>query len=215
LRKKDLFKQQLRAILRASAVGPVKVLFPMITTLEEVRQIKELIGLAKGELREEGVSFDERIPLGVMIEVPSAAILADQFVREVDFLSIGTNDLIQYTLAVDRDNDLVNHLYEPLNPAILRLIHHVIRVAQDAGKPVTVCGEMAGTPTYIPLLVGMGVTDLSMNPPALLEAKKAIRDMAFDNWQGTACTVCELESIDMIKQYVEQERSNTADARLP
>jgi phosphotransferase system enzyme I (PtsI) len=215
LRKKDLFKQQLRAILRASAVGPVKILFPMISTIEEVQQIKELIELTKRELREEGISFDERIPLGVMIEVPSAAILADQFLREVDFLSIGTNDLVQYTLAVDRDNDLVNHLYEPLNPAILRLIHHVIRVAQDARKPVTLCGEMAGTPTYIPLLVGMGLTDISMNPPALLEARKAIRDMTFESWQGTASTVCELASLEMIKQYVDHERSRTADARLP
>jgi phosphotransferase system enzyme I (PtsI) len=116
---------------------------------------------------------------------------------------------------VDRDNDLVNHLYEPLNPAILRLIHHVIRAAQDAGKPVTLCGEMAGTPTYIPLLVGMGVTDLSMNPPALLEARKAIRDMAFESWQGTASAVCELASLEMIKQFVENERSRTADERLP
>lgn len=215
LRKKDLFKQQLRAILRASAAGPVKVLFPMISTIEEVRQIKELVELAKRELREEGICFDEKIPLGVMIEVPSAAILADHLAREVDFLSIGTNDLVQYTLAVDRDNDLVNHLYEPLNPAILRLIHHVIGAAHDAGKPLTLCGEMAGTATYIPLLVGMGATNLSMNPPALLEARKVVRDMAFESWQGTASTACELASLEMIKQCVERERSGTADERLP
>ncbi len=170
LREKDLFRQQLRAILRASAFGPVKILFPMISSIEEVRQIRGLFELTKRELHKEGIPFDERIPFGVMIEVPSAAILADQLAKEVDFFSIGTNDLIQYTLAVDRDNYLVNHIYEPLNPAVLRLIQNVVRVAKDTGKQVTLCGEMAGTPAYIPLLVGMGLTDLSMNPSALLEA---------------------------------------------
>jgi len=209
LRKKNIFKQQLRAILRASAFGPVKLLFPMVTTIEEVKQIKVIFEATKRELRKEGVSFSENIPLGVMIEVPSAAILADQIAGEVDFFSIGTNDLIQYTLAVDRDNDLVNHLYEPLNPAVLRLIQHVIRVGKDTGKTVTLCGEMAGTPTYIPFLVGMGVTDLSMNPPALLEARKTIRDMDFAAWEVTAETVCSLASLEIIKEYVERERSMT------
>jgi len=203
LRKKDLFKQQLRAILSASAFGPVKVLFPMVSTIEEVRQIRGLFELTKRELHKEGISFDEGIPFGVMIEVPSAAILANQLAREVDFFSIGTNDLIQYTLAVDRDNDLVNHLYEPLNPAVLRLIQHIVRVANDTGKPVTLCGEMAGTPAYIPLLVGMGLTDLSMNPPALLGAKKVIRDMAFESWQSAARTACDLASPEEINRLIE------------
>jgi phosphotransferase system enzyme I (PtsI) len=203
LRKEDLFKQQLRAILRASTFGPVKLLFPMISTIEEVRQIRGLFELTKRELHQQGIPFDESIPFGVMIEVPSAAILADQLAREVDFFSIGTNDLIQYTLAVDRDNDLVNHLYEPLNPAVLRLIQNVIRVAKDAGKPVTLCGEMAGTPGYIPLLVGMGLTDLSMNPSALLEVKKTIRDMAFENWQSVARTACDLASPEEINRLIE------------
>jgi len=205
LQKQDIFKRQLRAILRASAFGPAKVLFPMISTIEEVRQIRGLFELTKGELQEEGIPFDERIPFGVMIEVPSAAILADQLAREVDFFSIGTNDLVQYTLAVDRDNDLVNHLYEPLNPAVLRLIQNVVRVAKDAGKPVTLCGEMAGTPAYIPLLVGMGLSDLSMNPPALLEAKKTIRDMAFEDWQSVARTACDLASPEEINRLIASE----------
>jgi phosphotransferase system enzyme I (PtsI) len=123
--------------------------------------------------------------------------------REVDFFSIGTNDLIQYTLAVDRDNDLVNHLYEPLNPAVFRLIRSVIRAAKDAGKQVTLCGEMAGMPAYIPLLVGMGLTDLSMNPPALLEAKKTVRDMAFESWQSAARRACDLASPEEINRLIE------------
>jgi phosphoenolpyruvate-protein phosphotransferase (PTS system enzyme I) len=205
LRKKGLFKKQLRAILRASVYGPVKVLFPMISTIEEVRQIRRVFELAKRELRKEGAPFDERVPLGVMIEVPSAAIMADQLAREVDFFSIGTNDLIQYTLAVDRDNDLVNHLYEPLNPAVLRLIQNVVRVAKEAGKPITLCGEMAGTPAYIPLLVGMGLTDLSMNPSALLEAKKSIREMAFKHWQSVAIRTSDLVSPEEIRRLITSE----------
>ena len=205
LRKKNLFKQQLRAIMRVSVHGPVKILFPMISTIGEVRQIKRVLELTKRELRKEGIPFDEGIPLGVMIEVPSAAILADQLVREVDFFSIGTNDLIQYTLAVDRNNDLVNHLYEPLNPAVLRLIQNVVRAAKDAGKPVTLCGEMAGNPACIPLLVGMGLTDLSMNPSALLEAKKSIRELAFGHWQSVAITAGNLASPEEIKRLIASE----------
>jgi len=180
----------------------------MISTIEEVRQIRELFEVTKKELHQENIPFDERIPFGVMIEVPSAAIQADQLAREVDFFSIGTNDLVQYTLAVDRDNDLVNHLYEPLNPAVLRLVENVIRVARDAGKQVTLCGEMAGTPAYIPLLVGMGLSDLSMNPSALLEAKKTIRDIAFENWQSIATTACSLASLEEINRLIGYGNNN-------
>jgi len=205
LKEKDLFKQQLRAILRASAYGKVKILFPMISSIEEIRQVRELLESTKEELRGEGIPFDERIPFGIMVEVPSVAILADLLAKEVDFFSIGTNDLIQYTLAVDRDNDLVNDLYEPLNPAILRLIHNVVQVANNTGKPVILCGEMAGTPAYIPLLVGMGLTDLSMNPSALLEAKKIIRDTAFENWQSIARIACNLASVEEINRLIALE----------
>jgi phosphotransferase system enzyme I (PtsI) len=179
LRENHLFKEQLRAILRASAYGHIKILFPMITSIEEIRRVRELFESTKMELRKEEIPFDERIPFGIMIEVPSVAIVADQIVKEVDFMSIGTNDLIQYTLAVDRDNDLVSSLYQPLHPAVLRLIQTVTEVAKKANKPVTLCGEMAGDPKYIPLLVGLGLTDLSMNPIALLEAKKIIRSTSY------------------------------------
>jgi phosphotransferase system enzyme I (PtsI) len=202
LKEKDLFKQQLRAILRASAYGAVKILFPMISSAEEIRQIRDLFELTKRELRKKGIPFDEGIPFGMMIEIPSAAILADQLAREVDFFSIGTNDLIQYTLAVDRNNDLVNHIYKPLNPAVLRLIQKIVQVANDAGKPVTLCGEMAGTPAYIPLLIGIGLTDLSMNPSSLLEAKKIIRNTEYEHWRSLARTASDLVLIEEIEKLI-------------
>jgi phosphotransferase system enzyme I (PtsI) len=177
----------------------------MISSIEEIRRIRNLFELTKGELQKEGSAFDAGIPFGVMIEIPSVAILADQLAKEVDFFSIGTNDLIQYTLAVDRDNDLVNDLYEPLNPAVLRLIRNVVQVANNSGRPVILCGEMAGTPAYIPLLVGMGLTDLSMNPSALLEAKKIIRDTAFENWQSIARIACNLASVEEINRLIALE----------
>lgn len=206
LREKNLFKQQLRAILRASACGPVKVLFPMISSVEEIRQIRDLFEVTKGELHKEGIPFDERIPFGIMIEIPSAAILADQLAKEVDFFSIGTNDLVQYTLAVDRNNDLVNHIYKPLNPAVLRLIQKIVLVANQTGKQVTLCGEMAGTPAYIPLLVGIGLTDLSMNPSSLLEAKKIIRNTEYEHWKSVAETASDLALIEEIEKLITFER---------
>jgi phosphotransferase system enzyme I (PtsI) len=205
LKEKDLFKQQLRAILRASACGPVKVLFPMVSSVEEIRQIKDLFELSKEELRKEHIPLNEGILFGIMIEIPSAAILADQLAKEVDFFSIGTNDLIQYTLAVDRDNDLVTDIYKPLNPAVLRLIQKVVQVANQTGKEVTLCGEMAGTPAYIPLLVGIGLTDLSMNPSSLLEAKKIIRNTEYEHWRSVAGRASGLALIEEIEKLISFE----------
>jgi phosphotransferase system enzyme I (PtsI) len=209
LRENHLFKEQLRAILRASAYGHVKILIPMISSIEEIRQVRELFESTKLELRKEGIPFDEGIPFGVMIEVPSVAILADQLAKEVDFFSIGTNDLIQYTLAVDRDNDLVNSLYQPLNPAVLRLIQTVTKVAKKANKPVTLCGEMAGNPQYIPLLVGLGLEDLSMTPGSLLEAKKIVRSIGYGQWQLAAKTAISLSTVDEIHRFVQAEYERT------
>lgn len=177
LREKGLFRQQLRAILRASVYGKAKILIPMISSIEEIRQVQELLEITKFELKQEGIPFNEKIPFRIMVEVPSVAIIINQLINEVDFLSIGTNDLIQNTMAVDRDNDLVNSLSQPLNPTVLRLIHNVIEVVKEAEKPLTLCGEMAGIPECIPLLVGMGLSDLSMNPYALPEAKKIVRSI--------------------------------------
>jgi phosphotransferase system enzyme I (PtsI) len=174
LKEPKMFQPQLRAILRAAVHGPVRIMIPMLSTLHEVRKLKVLIAEAEAALSAEGVAFAKGIPLGGMIEVPAAALAADAFSRELDFLSIGTNDLIQYTLAIDRVDDEVNYLYDPLHPAILRLIQMVITAGQQAGIPVSMCGEMAGDPRYIPLLIGMGLREFSMQPGSLLIAKELL-----------------------------------------
>jgi phosphotransferase system enzyme I (PtsI) len=189
----------------------------MISSVEEVRQIRDLFEQSKKELRKEGIPFDEGIPFGIMIEIPSVAILADPIAREVDFFSIGTNDLIQYTLAVDRDNDLVNDLYEPLNPAVLHLIRNVVEVANRTNKQITLCGEMAGTPAYIPLLLGIGLTDLSMTPSSLLGVKKIVRSMVYEHWQSVAQIAIDLTSVEEINRLisVENERIGLRSKYVP
>ena len=174
LREPALFKPQLRAILRASADGPVRMLIPMISSTGEFEQVLEVVRSCKRELGEEGIPFDPATPLGGMIEVPAAAVCADLFARQMDFLSIGTNDLIQYTIAVDRVDDEVSYLYDPLHPAVLRLISTIIKAGQRAGIPVALCGEMAGDARYTRLLLGMGLKEFSVHPNALLEIKQAI-----------------------------------------
>jgi phosphotransferase system enzyme I (PtsI) len=174
---RPLFKAQLRGLLRASAVGPLKIMFPMISGVSELRAAKRVFEEVKAELRAEGIAFDENVKIGIMIEMPSAALTADLLAPEVDFFSIGTNDLIQYTMAVDRVNEYVSYLYEPLHPSLLRLIGDVARAARDAGIPVTVCGEMAGEPMIAPVLVGLGIRELSMSAVSVPEVKAAIRSV--------------------------------------
>jgi len=175
LKEPKLFRPQLRAILRVSVYGPVRIMIPMLSNLQELHTVKSIINELKRELKQEGHGFDPEIPIGGMIEVPAAALAADSFARHLDFLSIGTNDLIQYALAIDRVDDEVNYLYDPLHPSILRLIQYVIQAGRKRGKPVSMCGEMAGNPLYIPLLLGMGLREFSMQPGSLLEAKRIIR----------------------------------------
>ena len=174
LKEPGLFKPQLRAILRASAHGPVRMLIPMISSTGEFEQVLDVVRICKRELAEEGVPFDSALPIGGMIEVPAAAVCADIFARQMDFLSIGTNDLIQYTIAVDRVDDEVSYLYDPLHPAVLRLISTIIKAGRRAGIPVALCGEMAGDARYTRLLLGMGLKEFSVHPNALLEIKQAI-----------------------------------------
>jgi phosphoenolpyruvate-protein phosphotransferase (PTS system enzyme I) len=175
---KDLamFRPQLRAILRASAYGPVRMMIPMLCSVHEVFQVRRLVAETQQELRDRGLAFDERLPIGGMIEIPAAAVCADQFARYLDFLSIGTNDLIQYTLAIDRVDDEINYLYDPLHPAVLMLIHNTIRAGRKARIPVSLCGEMAGDSRYTRLLLGLGLTEFSMHPTGLLEIKRAVQN---------------------------------------
>ena len=174
LAEPHIFHSQFRALLRASHYGQVKILIPMLSNLAELRQTKLLFTRAKESLRQQGIPFDEQVPIGGMIEVPAAAINADAFAQELDFLSIGTNDLIQYTLAIDRADDAVAHLYNPLHPAVLRLIQMTIAAAAKYDKPVSVCGEMAGDTKLTRLLVGMGMRQLSMHPAHILSVKSQI-----------------------------------------
>ena len=170
-----LFRSQLRAILRASAHGPLRLLIPMLTSHQEITQVKRLLVQVRDQLRREARPFDPAVPLGAMIEVPAAALCADIFARQFDFLSIGTNDLMQYTLATDRVDESVNHLFDPLHPGVLRLIAMVIKAAHSAGKPLSMCGEMAGDARLTPLLLAMGLREFSAPPASLPAVKQVIR----------------------------------------
>ncbi|MFT5136686.1 MAG: phosphotransferase system enzyme I (PtsI) [Arenicella sp.] len=174
LNNMELFKPQLRAILRASAFGKVSIMIPMVSTFDEISQVLAVIKQTKSELKHENLAYDSRVKVGAMIEVPAAAIMAELFAQKLDFLSIGTNDLIQYTLAIDRVDDAVNYLYDPIHPAVLHLIHRVIRAGEKAGIPVSLCGEMAGNTQYTRLLLGLGLKNFSMDSTYLLDVKEQI-----------------------------------------
>ncbi|MGD8883921.1 MAG: phosphoenolpyruvate--protein phosphotransferase [Desulfobacterales bacterium] len=177
LKKPDIFKDQLRAILRAAAFGNVRILFPMISTYFEICEANRIFDEAAESLEKEGLPYKRDIEIGAMIEVPSAVIMADVIAESVDFFSIGTNDLIQYSLAIDRGNEQVAHLYQPLDPAIIRMLKHVADVAKEKEIKVFMCGEMAGTPHHIPLLLGIGMDELSMNPQTIPDIKRVIRSL--------------------------------------
>ncbi len=186
LRHPEIFKTQLRGLLRASARKNIAIMFPLITTVDELKACRALLDECKAELKAEGVPFDNKVPAGIMVEVPSCALTAEAFVPYADFFSIGTNDLIQYLMAIDRNNESVAALYDPMNPAVLRCISHVCESARAKEMPVAVCGEMASDPLMAPLLVGLGVTELSMAPEALLDVKAAVRGISYEKCRRMA-----------------------------
>jgi phosphotransferase system enzyme I (PtsI) len=181
LKRPDVFRTQLRAILRAAAYGDVHLLIPMVSTYFEICEVKRLLDDAAEGLEKDGLPYKRDIPVGAMIEVPSAVIIADLIAEQVDFFSIGTNDLIQYVLAIDRGNRLVAHLYQPLDPAVIRMIKRTVDVARDKGIKVHMCGEMAHTSLYTPLLLGLGLEDLSMNPQAIPAVKRMMRSISLSD----------------------------------
>ncbi|MEW9672090.1 phosphoenolpyruvate--protein phosphotransferase [Ammoniphilus sp. 3BR4] len=200
----ELFKVQLRALLRASAFGNIKIMYPMIATLSELRKANQLLEQVKENLRCSSIAFNEEIEVGIMIEVPAAAMIADQLAKEADFFSIGTNDLIQYTMAADRMNEQVSYLYEPYHPAILRLIRQVIQAAHQEGKWVGMCGEMAGEETAIPILLGLGLDEFSMSATSILRARHLIKQLDSSRLKEVTQYVLSLESGEEIKAYIEE-----------
>ena len=202
LRDRDLFKIQLRAILRASVFKNVRILIPMITELEEVQEVKILLQEVMEEMKRKRIKFDENIPLGVMIEVPAAAAATHQIVKEVDYLSIGTNDLIQYYLAVDRSNELVSYLFKPFHPSVLRLIQFIIETTLKEGKDITVCGEMAADPLSAIVLLGLGLRNFSMNPIFIPRIKKTLRSVEHKAVKEIVAQAMKLRTAQEIEEYV-------------
>jgi phosphotransferase system enzyme I (PtsI) len=204
LRNRDIFRTQLRGLLRATVHGNVKILIPMISGLVELQETKKLLNEVKDELRSEGKAFLEDVKVGVMIEIPSAAMVADLLAKEADFFSIGTNDLIQYTLAIDRQNEHVAYMYEPLDPAVLRLLHRVSEAAHHAGIPLAMCGEMAGDPLYAAILLGMGFQHLSMNVASIPWVKRVVRSVRMQDAKELATLVMQQPTAEMARKTAEQ-----------
>ena len=205
LNEPEMFRTQLRALLRASVYGKLRIMFPMIATLNDFRGAKALLEEEKAKLIEEGVAVSDDIQVGIMIEIPAAAVLAHQFAKEVDFFSIGTNDLIQYTMAADRMNERVSYLYQPYNPSILTLIKHVIDSAHKEGKWAGMCGEMAGDQTAVPLLVGLGLDEFSMSASSVLKTRSLISKLTLSDMQALADkAINECATVQEVEALVEE-----------
>ena len=204
LDRQDIFRTQLRALLRASVYGNLKVMFPMIATLEEFRHAKALLLEEKQKLVDEGIAVSDSIEVGMMVEIPSAAVIADLFTQEADFLSIGTNDLIQYTLAADRMNEQISYLYQPYHPAIIRLVKNVIEAAHKNGKWVGMCGEMAGDEIAIPILLALGLDEFSMSAPAILNTRAQIAKLSKAELAAHLDKIFTLTTADEVEDYVKK-----------
>ena len=200
------FREQLAGILMASTYGRASIMFPMISDIEEIRTIREILKEVGEELDQEGFPYDREIRLGIMVELPAAVQIADILVREVDFFSIGTNDLIQYTLAADRNNPKVKKYFDPYHPAVLGSINRVAKVALRAGKGVSLCGEMAADPLNAVLLLGMGITEFSLSAPAIPIVKQALRKVTLSQAQKIAQTALSHESASAIRSYLDKLR---------
>ncbi|GIN71519.1 phosphoenolpyruvate-protein phosphotransferase [Bacillus sp. J14TS2] len=204
LEEQDIFRTQLRALLRASHYGNLKIMFPMIATISELKEAKAILQEEKAQLVAEGAEVSDSIEIGMMVEIPSTAVLADQFAKEVDFFSIGTNDLIQYTMAADRMNERVGYLYQPYNPAILRLVSMVIDAAHQEGKWVGMCGEMAGDPIAIPLLLGLGLDEFSMSATSILPARSQIKELEKEQAKTIKETVLSMNTSEEVIEFVKK-----------
>jgi len=202
LKELEIFKTQLRGILRASVHGKLRILFPMISGIEEIRQVKAILEEVKKDLARRKIPFDEKIEIGAMIEIPSASDIADILAKEVDFFSIGTNDLIQYALAVDRINEHVSYLYEPLHPAVLRIIRWVVQSGHRAGIRVAICGEMAAEPAYVIVLLGLGLDEFSMNPVSIPKVKKVLRMSRFEETRFLVEQLFQFPTTSEIEHFV-------------
>lgn len=201
----EIFKIQLRALLRASVYGNLKIMYPMISSVEEVRDANKILEEVKNELDKENISYSKSIEVGIMVEIPAAAVIGDLLIKEVDFFSIGTNDLIQYTKAVDRMNEKISYLYDPFNPAILRMIKMIIDYAHEGGKWVGMCGEMAGDKNFIPILLGLGLDEFSMSAVSILPARKIISEISYNDMKKLAEVVLTLPTSEEIKEYIKDQ----------
>lgn len=207
LERDDIFRTQLRALLRASTYGNLKIMFPMIATLDEFREAKAILLEEKDNLKEEGVDVSDDIEVGIMVEIPSTAVIARQFAKEVDFFSIGTNDLIQYTMAADRMNEQVSYLYQPYHPAILNLVNNVIEAAHAEGKWAGMCGEMAGDSIAIPILLGLGLDEFSMSATSILPARTQIKDLSKKELASFKDEILSMSTADDVEAFV-REKTN-------
>jgi phosphotransferase system enzyme I (PtsI) len=204
LEEQDIFRTQLRALLRASTFGNLKIMFPMIATLEEFRSAKSILLEEKEKLVKEGTEVSDNIEVGIMVEIPSTAVMADTFAKEVDFFSIGTNDLIQYTMAADRMNEQVSYLYQPYSPAILRLVKMVIDAAHKEGKWTGMCGEMAGDPIAIPILLGLGLDEFSMSATSVLPARSQILNLSKEKISVHLDEILQMDTMEDVVKFVEE-----------